>query len=133
MKNLIVSVIFILFITNVNAQDTGTGMPKELKCTEKAFNVSFSVGQKLNFSKPKMGPVEAATYQTDYIPAWALKPKAVLPERYLPASFQPKSFTDIDKERYLFSAVNFNAVAGYPAFNYAKLKLVSVFRLIRQN
>ena len=114
MKNLIVSVVFILFITNVKAQDMGTDMPKELTCTERAFNFSFSVGEKLKLSTPKMGPVEAAGYQTDYTPAWALKANAIKPEKYLPSLSGPNSFKVIDRYRDLLPAINFGPVVGYP-------------------
>ena len=79
MKKAIFTAAIVLLTVGVYAQNTGTGMPKELTCTEKAFNFSFSVGSKLQLSKPKMGPVEAASYETDYMPAWALKAK-VTPE-----------------------------------------------------
>jgi len=98
MKNLIVAAVFILFITNVKAQDTGTGMSKELTCTEKAFNFSFKIGEKLKFSAPKMGPVEAASYKTDYIPAWTFKSNAIKPEeKHLPSFlFKPNCFNIIE-------------------------------------
>jgi len=70
----------VLFATGVHAQ---TGMPQELTCTERAFNFSFSVGNKWKFVEPKMGPLEASTYQSDDIPALSLKINNITPENYL--------------------------------------------------
>lgn len=123
MKNLLVLVFVVLFAANLKAQDTGTGAPKELTCTEKAFNFSFSVGQKLKLSAAKMGPLEAASYQTDYMPAWALKVNAMKAEQALPSASLPvNSFKVSDKNKDLFPAMNFNQFGVWPSFNYKPLK-----------
>jgi hypothetical protein len=80
MKKILVTAVIILVTANVNAQ---TGMPKELTCTEEAFNFSFSLGTKWKLSAPKMGPVEAMSSGPDYIPAWCLKHNNVTSETYL--------------------------------------------------
>jgi|GEM_PF-7074634 len=71
MKNLLLSILIILFAITVKAQDTG--IPKELTCTERAFNFSFSVGTRWKFTAPKMGPVEAPSSETLYNPARGMK------------------------------------------------------------
>jgi len=43
MKKILVTAVIILVTAHVNAQ---TGMPKQLTCTEEAFNFSFSLGTK---------------------------------------------------------------------------------------
>jgi hypothetical protein len=70
MKKILVTAAIILVTAGVNAQ---TGMPKQLTCTEEAFNFSFSLGTKWKLSVPKMGPVEVTGSELDYIPAWYLK------------------------------------------------------------
>ena len=68
MKKVVISVAMMLFGFGVQAQ---SGTPKELTCTERAFNFSFSFGSKWKFSAPKMGPVEAKGLTYD--PLWRLK------------------------------------------------------------
>jgi len=119
MKNLLVFVFVVLFTANLKAQDTGTGAPKELTCTEKAFNFSFSVGQKLKISAAKMGPLEAASYQTDYMPAWALKVNAVKAEQASPSASLPvNSFKVSNNNKNLFPSVDFSQSGFYPPLNY---------------
>src|ERR1700744_2761978 len=74
MKRLLVLSIIILFTLCVRAQ---TGMPKELTCTETAFNFSFSVGSGWKLTAPKMGPVEIQGNDADYNSLWRLKVKEV--------------------------------------------------------
>ena len=66
MKKLLVFGIGLFCLNCVRAQ---SGMPRELTCTERAFNFSFS--SKWKFSAPKMGPVEAKGLTYD--PLWRLK------------------------------------------------------------
>jgi hypothetical protein len=127
MKKILVTAVIILVTANVNAQ---TGMPKELTCTEEAFNVSFSLGTKWKLSAPKMGPVEVTNSGPDYIPAWSLKQNNVTPETHLlplvekPFSaealsypinqqnyaplFYYNSFSRMDKPKYLLPGTNLN-------------------------
>src|ERR1700761_6533562 len=79
MKSILTAAIIILYAAGVNAQP---GMPKELSCTETAFNFSFSLGAKWKFSTPKMGPADVITNVSYYdIPAWSLKVNNVTPEK----------------------------------------------------
>ena len=87
MKRIILIAVIILFTAHVNAQ---TGMPRELTCTEEAFNFSFSLGTKWKLSAPKMGPVEITGSWSDYIPGWSLKPdNATTETRWLPSVKKP--------------------------------------------
>ena len=70
MKKILISSLIMMAAAIVNAQ---TGMPKELTCTERAFNFSFSLGTKWKLSTPKMGPTEVAKEEYAYFPAWSLK------------------------------------------------------------
>lgn len=125
MKKILVTAVIILVTANVNAQ---TGMPKELTCTEEAFNFSFSLGTKWKLNAPKMGPVDVTNSGPDYIPAWALKYNNVTPETHLlplvekpfnvealssPATQQNyaplsyyNSFNVIDKPKYSLPGIN---------------------------
>jgi len=124
MKKILVAAAIILVTASVNAQ---TGMPRELTCTEEAFNFSFSLGTKWKLSTPKMGPVDVTSNEADYIPAWSLKHNYVTPETYLPLAEKPlnvealsypvyqqnyaalsyyNSFSVIDKPRYLLPGIN---------------------------
>lgn len=126
MKNLILTSALILLVISVKAQSTEIGAPKELTCTEKAFNFSFAVGQKLKISSPKMGPLEAATYETDYMPAWALKANAIKPEKYSASLSIPNSFRTVNKSRYLLPAFSVYPMPGYPTVNYPAFKPFSL-------
>jgi hypothetical protein len=125
MKKILVTLVIILVAANVNAQ---TGMPKELTCTEEAFNFSFSLGTKWQLSAPKMGPVDFTRNQVDYIPAWYLKHNNVTPSTHLlPLAVQPlnveaiiypvnqqifvpvsyyNSFNGMDRPKYLLPGIN---------------------------
>jgi len=125
MKKILVTAVIILVTANVNAQ---TGMPKELTCTEEAFNFSFSLGTKWKLSAPKMGPVEVTGSEPDYIPAWSLKHYNVTPETHsLPLVQKPlnvealsypvnqqnfaplfyhNSFSLMDTPKYLLPGIN---------------------------
>ena len=85
MKKILIIAIFILFATGVYAQ---TGMPKELTCTEEAFNFSISMGSKWKFSAPKMGPAEITRTDPGYTPEWSLKASNVKPETYMMPIFE---------------------------------------------
>lgn len=71
MRKILVAAVIIMFAAGVNAQ---AGMPQELTCTERAFNLTFSVGTNWKLSVPKMGPVEVTRSGLNYSPAWCLKP-----------------------------------------------------------
>jgi hypothetical protein len=127
MKKILVTAVIILVTANVNAQ---TGMPKELTCTEEAFNFSVSLGTKWKLNAPKMGPIEVTRSEFDYIPAWSLQHNDVTPETYLlplvekplnvealsfPVNqqnyaplFYYNSFSPIDKPKYLLPGINLN-------------------------
>src|ERR1700744_527444 len=117
MKNLILTAALILLFISVKAQSTEIGAPKELTCTEKAFNFSFAVGQKLKLSSAKMGPLEAASYETDYIPAWALKAKAIKPEKYSAALLTPNGVKTNNTSKYLLPAFTVYPIPGYTMVN----------------
>lgn len=125
MKKIFLTAAIILVTANVYAQ---TGMPRELTCTEEAFNFSFSLGTKWKFSAPKMGPVEVTNSEADYSPAWSLKYSNVVPENplfplvekslnvealsypvnqqnYAPL-FYYNSFSLMDKPTYLLPGIN---------------------------
>jgi hypothetical protein len=59
LKTLFLILVSSLFAVNARAQ---TGVPQELTCTERAFNLSFSLGSKWKLTSPKMGPVESREY-----------------------------------------------------------------------
>ena len=82
-KLFITSIIILVFAAGANAQ---IGMPKELTCTETAFNFSFSVGNNWKFVTPKMGPVEVRNNDPVDISAVQLKINNTVPEMYLPVS-----------------------------------------------
>ncbi len=132
MKKILVTAVIILVAANVNAQ---TGMPKELTCTEEAFNFSFSLGTKWKLSAPKMGPVEVTGSGPDYMPAWSLKHNDAAPEthllplvekplnvealsypvnqqNYVPLSYY-NSFSVMDKPKYLLPAINLSPLIIY--------------------
>jgi hypothetical protein len=132
MKTVLVTAITILVAAGANAQP---GMPKTLTCTEEAFNFSVSLGTKWKFSTPKMGPVEAAGYETDYNPAWSFKLNQAAPETDLLPLFQaqskaiglsyaigqpghgplfyPNRFSAKDRPKYAWPIINFG-----PSINY---------------
>ena len=123
MKKILVTALIILVAANANAQ---MGMPKELTCTEEAFNFSFSLGTKWKFSTPKMGPVEVTSSGLDYIPAWYLKYNNITPETHLlplvakPLKVEALSYQNyaplsnynivsvMDKPKYLLPGANFS-------------------------
>ena len=127
MKKILVMAVIILVTVNVNAQ---TGMPKELTCTEEAFNFSFSLGTKWKLSAPKMGPVDVTGSEPGYIPAWYLKQYNVMHDTHLspfvekpliaealsyPINqqnyaplFYYNSFSVTDKPKYLLHGFNLN-------------------------
>lgn len=111
MRKIIIAAIIILVTNNVNAQP---GMPKELTCTEEAFNVSFSLGTKWKLSAPKMGPVEAIRREPDYIPAWSLKHNDVTPETLLlPLAEKP---LNVETFRYAVNRQNYAPLFYYNSF-----------------
>jgi len=125
MKKILVTEVIILVTVAVSAQ---TGMPKQLTCTEEAFNFSFSLGTKWKLSAPKMGPVNVTNSGPGYIPAWSLKYNNVVSETYLlplvekpfnvealsyPINqqnyaplFHYNSFCLMDKPKYLLPGIN---------------------------
>jgi hypothetical protein len=84
MKRILITTIIISFAVGVKAQ---AGMPKELTCTEEAFNFSFSLGSKWKLSPPKMGPAEFLRSDPEYTPLWRLNIKDVPPQ----SPFLPKT------------------------------------------
>jgi len=131
MKKLHVTAIIILFATSVNAQ---IGMPKELTCTEEAFNFSFSVGTKWKLSSPKMGPAEIIRNEPGDLSAWSFKNGEVTPEKHslpifnnrfssglgLPVNQQnhfpltyPNMSNVMDEHAYPFPAIDFSSLINY--------------------
>ena len=80
MKRILVIAIMSSFAVGVKAQGSA---PKELTCTEEAFNFSFSLGSKWKLSPPKMGPAEFLRNDPEYTPLWRLNIKDVPPQNYL--------------------------------------------------
>ena len=108
MKKIIVTTVIILFIARVNAQ---SGMPRELTCTEEAFNFSFSLGTKWKLSAPKMGPVKITESWSDYIPGWSLKPDDATPEtRWLPSAKKP---ANVEALNYSITQQNYASLFYY--------------------
>ena len=129
MKIVLIATVIILVSIHVGAQTTG---PRELTCTERAFNFSFSLGTKWRLSALKMGPAEVMREGLDYVPAWSLKPNEVKPETPLSPLVQnplkvgalsyradlqshallthPNSFGTAYKPRYLFPGINFSTL-----------------------
>jgi hypothetical protein len=70
MKKIFIAVIIILFAGSASAQ---TAAPKELTCTEEAFNFNISLGSKWRLSTPKMGPPEIIKDDPGFIPGWSFK------------------------------------------------------------
>lgn len=88
MKGILITAIMISVAAGVKAQ---AGMPKELTCTEEAFNFSFSLGSKWKLSTPKMGPAEILRYDPKYTPLWRLNIKDAAPQNQLPLKTQPNN------------------------------------------
>ena len=84
MKKMLITAIIVLLIAGAKAQP---GMPKQLTCTEEAFNFSFNLGSKWKIGAPKMGPAEFVNSEPDYVPALSFKIKDAQPDAYLPALF----------------------------------------------
>ena len=132
MKKVLLAAMIILYAAGGYAQ---IGMPKELTCTERALNFSFSLGTKWKISTPKMGPAEVTREEPDYFPFWSLKHNEVTPEAYLLSLFEMpfnvetighsinqknytalsyhNSFRVMDKPRYLFPGINFSSPIIY--------------------
>lgn len=143
MKKIIVTAVIVLVAAYVNAQ---TGMPKELTCTEEAFNFSFSLGTKWKLGAPKMGPVEFTENRPGYIPMWSLRPYDVTDETdLLPSIKKPSSleafvhpsaqqnntsllyrnlFSAMDKPAYLLPGVNWSPVKSNTLSPYFRENLV---------
>ena len=112
MKKILFTAIIILFTAHVYAQ---TGMPKELTCTEEAFNFSISLGTKWKFSAPKMGPVEVTNNGPGYIPAWSLKYTNATPETLLlPLVEKP---LNVEALSYLINQQNYAPLSYYNSFS----------------
>ena len=108
MKLILATAIITMFTTGIYAQ---AGMPKELTCTETAFNFSFSLGTKWKLSSPKMGPVGIGGNERDYIPAWSLKTHEMALEIHFLS--HDTSYRTKDEPKYLLPVINFN-----PSINY---------------
>lgn len=80
MKRIVITAIMISFAAGVKAQ---AGMPRELTCTEEAFNFSFSLGSKWKLVTPKMGPAEILRNGLEYTPLWRLNIKNAAPQNHL--------------------------------------------------
>ena len=136
MKTVLVTALTILAAYSaVNAQ---AGMPQNLTCTEQAFNFSVSLGTKWKFSTPKMGPIEAKSYETDYGPTWLFKIDQAAPEADLLPLFQapskanglsyfinrqnqgrlfyPDRFGVMGNPKYLLPVINFGPPINYVVF-----------------
>src|ERR1700761_569119 len=122
MKKVLLTAMIILYAAGVYAQ---VGMPKELTCTERAFNFSFSLGTKWKISTPKMGPAEVAREETDYFPVWTLKHNGLTSETHLLSLFEMPFNTEVlshpinqqnytalfkvvDKHPFLLPGINFS-------------------------
>ena len=113
MKKVLLTAMIILFTSGVYAQ---IEMPKELTCTERAFNFSFSLGTKWKISTPKMGPAEVTREELDYFPVWYLKSNEVATKTIeypiIPQNYTARSYYNIfkvtDKHQYLLPNINFS-------------------------
>jgi len=132
MKKIFITAIIILVSAGVYAQ---AGMPKELTCTEEAFNFSVSLGTKWKFSAPKMGPVDIVGNEPDYIPSLALRINNIAPKTHFSPLFaMPLNTENVDyptnqqastllayrnsfnvmyKPAYLLPIINFNPFISY--------------------
>ena len=90
MKRILLAAVILSFAAGVKAQ---TGMPKELTCTEEAFNFSFSLGAKWKLSPPKMGPAEFLRSDPEYTPLWRLNTKDATPSSPLLPKAQQNNFS----------------------------------------
>ena len=88
MKRILVTAVIISFAAGVKAQGSA---PKELTCTEEAFNFSFSLGSKWKLSPPKMGPAEFLRDDPEYTPLLRLNIKDVPPQTRLLSKTQPNT------------------------------------------
>ena len=122
MKKVLLTAMIILYAAGVYAQGA---MPKELTCTERAFNFSFSLGTKWKISTPKMGPAEVTSEELDYFPVWSLKfnnaatesiSYPILQQNYIALS-SCNIFKPVNKPQYLLPGVNFAPPAIYKISN----------------
>lgn len=88
MKKVFTTAIIASFAISVNAQ---IEMPKELTCTEEAFNFSVSLGTRLKLGTPKMSPAEITRTPPGYNPSWSSKNYSTTPEEDLPLFFDRSS------------------------------------------
>lgn len=120
MKRLLVLSTIIFLALSGHAQ---TGMPKELTCTETAFNFSFSLGSGWKLGAPKMGPVEILDHDVDYNPLWHLKVKDVMVQTnlspFLPGPFAVQKHEGLSllrEPQFLFPKPNFEALPNYTTY-----------------
>lgn len=118
MKRILITAVVVLFAVSVKAQ---AGMPKELTCTEEAFNFSFSLGSKWKLSPPKMGPAEILRNDPKYTPLWRLNIKDVSPQNCLVPKTQQNNallFHNpgpnlLNKPNELMPKINFSPLKNY--------------------
>jgi len=118
MKRILITAVIISFAVGVKAQ---AGMPKELTCTEEAFNFSFSLGSKWELSAPKMGPAEILRNDPEYTPLWRLNIKNVTPQSHLLLKTQQNNaplfhypgLSLPNKPNALMPKINFNSLINY--------------------
>ena len=118
MKRILITAVIISFAVGVKAQ---AGMPKELTCTEEAFNFSFSVGSKWKLSTPKMGPAEILRNDPEYTPLWRLNIRDAPPQNHLlpkaqqnnASLFHYPGFSMPNKPNELLPKINFSPLINY--------------------
>jgi hypothetical protein len=118
MKRILITAVIISFAVCVKAQ---AGMPKELTCTEEAFNFSFSLGSKWKLSTPKMGPAEFLRYDPEYTPLLHLNIKDLPPQSTLASKTQQSNaplfhysgLNLLNKPYELMPKLNFSPLINY--------------------
>lgn len=118
MKKILISSLILMVAAIVKAQ---TGMPKELTCTERAFNFSFNLGTKWKLSTPKMGPSEVTREEYVFFPARSLKHNNLKPEAPLvPLVEMPVNFNFIN---YPGSRQFYKLLFDFKSFNLMNQQL----------
>jgi len=128
MKNLLLPIVIILVAITARAQDTG--MPKELTCTERAFNFSVGIGTGWKFTIPKMGPVEAPkSFDMGNNPAWGTKVNPTTYETGLTESYWSNIVhLQNDASAVYFNKTKANAMPGclFPVIKFGPIVKSSI-------
>ena|ERR1700761_3050163 len=118
MKRILIIAIMSSFAVGVKAQGSA---PKELTCTEEAFNFSFSLGSKWKLSPPKMGPAEILRNDPEYTPLWHFNIKDAPTQSHLLSKAQQNNaslfhypgFSMPNKPNELMPKISFSPLINY--------------------